>query len=140
VNAAMLGWLSKNEVPALDRNITANQPFGEWGKIFPDQAMTLAAVDRLVHHATILEMNVDSYRRKAAVDNARAEQDARRPARQSKAHPDCRSATIKSRVKKISLALSPGRDNHHPAATAKMAILIVAVFPSRLSRYSATYR
>lgn len=39
--------------------ITANQPFGEWGKIFPDQAMTLAAIDRLVHHATILEMNVD---------------------------------------------------------------------------------
>jgi DNA replication protein DnaC len=32
--------------------ITANQPFGEWGKIFPDQAMTLAAIDRLVHHAT----------------------------------------------------------------------------------------
>src|SRR6516225_3888683 len=29
--------------------ITANQPFGEWGKIFPDQAMTLAAIDRLVH-------------------------------------------------------------------------------------------
>src|SRR5271165_6282334 len=51
--------------------ITANQPFGEWGKIFPDQAMTLAAIDRLVHHATILEMNVDSYRRKEAVDNAR---------------------------------------------------------------------
>ena len=40
--------------------ITANQPFGEWGKIFPDQAMTLAAIDRLVHHATILEMNVES--------------------------------------------------------------------------------
>ena len=47
--------------------ITANQPFGEWGKIFPDQAMTLAAIDRLVHHATIFEMNVDSYRRKAAI-------------------------------------------------------------------------
>jgi len=47
--------------------ITANQPFGEWGKIFPDPAMTLAAVDRLVHHATIFEMNVDSYRRKTAV-------------------------------------------------------------------------
>ena len=29
--------------------------------------MTLAAVDRLVHHATIFEMNVDSYRRKTAV-------------------------------------------------------------------------
>lgn len=51
--------------------ITANQPFGEWGRIFPDQAMTLAAVDRLVHHATILEMNVESYRRKAALDRKR---------------------------------------------------------------------
>ena len=51
--------------------ITANQPFGEWGRIFPDQAMTLAAVDRLVHHATILEMNVESYRRKVAIDRRR---------------------------------------------------------------------
>jgi hypothetical protein len=38
--------------------ITANQPFGAWDAIFPDPAMTLAAVDRLVHHATIFEMNV----------------------------------------------------------------------------------
>jgi DNA replication protein DnaC len=52
--------------------ITANQPFGEWGRIFPDQAMTLAAIDRLVHHATILEMNVESYRRKAALDRKRS--------------------------------------------------------------------
>src|SRR5664280_1495460 len=65
----------------------------------------------------------------------RAEWDVRRRARQSKAHPDCRSTTIKSRVTKISLALSAGRDNHPPAATAEMAILIVAVFPSRLTRY-----
>jgi len=51
--------------------ITANQPFGEWGRIFPDQAMTLAAIDRLVHHATILEMNVESYRRKTAIERKR---------------------------------------------------------------------
>jgi DNA replication protein DnaC len=51
--------------------ITANQPFGEWGKVFPDQAMTLAAIDRLVHHATILEMNVESYRRRAAINRRR---------------------------------------------------------------------
>ena len=51
--------------------ITANQPFGEWGKIFPDQAMTLAAIDRLVHHSTVLEMNVDSYRRREAIDKSR---------------------------------------------------------------------
>ena len=48
--------------------ITANQPFGEWNRIFPDPAMTLAAVDRLVHHATILELNVESYRRRTAVE------------------------------------------------------------------------
>ena len=47
--------------------ITANQPFGSWDEIFPDKAMTVAAIDRLVHHAVILEMNTDSYRRKAAV-------------------------------------------------------------------------
>jgi DNA replication protein DnaC len=51
--------------------ITANQPFGEWGKIFPDPAMTLAAVDRLVHHATIFELNVDSYRRRTAIETKR---------------------------------------------------------------------
>jgi DNA replication protein DnaC len=51
--------------------VTANQPFGEWGKIFPDQAMTLAVVDRLVHHATIFEMNVESYRRRTALQRKR---------------------------------------------------------------------
>ena len=46
--------------------ITANQPFGAWDQIFPDPAMTVAAIDRLVHHAIILEMNTDSYRRRTA--------------------------------------------------------------------------
>ena len=50
--------------------ITANQPFAEWNRIFPDQAMTLAAVDRLVHHATIFEMNVT--RRYRALQRARS--------------------------------------------------------------------
>ncbi len=51
--------------------ITANQPFGEWGKVFPDETTAVAAVDRLVHHATILEMNVESYRRRAALDRGK---------------------------------------------------------------------
>lgn len=51
--------------------ITANAPFSAWDEVFPDKAMTVAAVDRLVHHATILEMNVDSYRRRAALPAAR---------------------------------------------------------------------
>jgi hypothetical protein len=40
--------------------------------------MTLAAVDRLVHHATIFEMNVESYRRRAAIE--RKQHGAGRPA------------------------------------------------------------
>ena len=48
--------------------IAANQPFSAGHRIFPDKAVTVAAIDRLVHHATILEMNVDSYRRRAAAD------------------------------------------------------------------------
>ena len=51
--------------------VTANQPFGDWGSIFPEQAMTLAAIDRLVHRATIFEPNVESYRRRAAVEAKR---------------------------------------------------------------------
>ena len=46
--------------------ITANQPFGEWNSVFPDPAMTVAAIDRLVHHSVIIEMNVESYRQRAA--------------------------------------------------------------------------
>jgi DNA replication protein DnaC len=47
--------------------VTSNRPFGEWTSVFTDAAMTLAAVDRLVHHAVILEMNVESYRQRSAV-------------------------------------------------------------------------
>jgi DNA replication protein DnaC len=35
--------------------------------------MTVAAIDRLVHHATILEMNVESYRRRTALDRTSSE-------------------------------------------------------------------
>ena len=51
--------------------ITANQPFGEWHKVFPDETTAVAAVDRLVHRATILEMNVESYRRRAAIEESK---------------------------------------------------------------------
>lgn len=50
--------------------VTCNQPFSEWGQIFPDPAVTVAAIDRLVHHATILEFNAESYRRRTAAAGA----------------------------------------------------------------------
>ncbi len=42
--------------------ITSNLPFSRWEAIFKDPVTTAAAVDRLVHHSVILELNVPSYR------------------------------------------------------------------------------
>lgn len=41
--------------------VTSNLVFSEWESIFKDAVTTRAAIDRLVHHATILELK-DSYR------------------------------------------------------------------------------
>lgn len=46
--------------------VTANQPFSQWDAIFADSMMTVAAVDRLVHHAVIIEIHSQSYRKQAA--------------------------------------------------------------------------
>lgn len=46
--------------------ITANQPFSQWHSIFADTSMTVAAIDRLIHHSHIIELEGESYRRKAA--------------------------------------------------------------------------
>jgi len=48
--------------------ITANQPFSQWDSIFPDNMMAVAAIDRLVHHATIINIVGDSYRVKNTKD------------------------------------------------------------------------
>lgn len=47
--------------------ITTNQAFSEWDSIFGDNMMTVAAIDRLVHHADIYEIEGDSYRKKQAL-------------------------------------------------------------------------
>lgn len=46
--------------------ITSNLPFSKWESIFKDPMTTAAAIDRLVHHSVILEMNIPSYRMEAA--------------------------------------------------------------------------
>jgi len=45
--------------------ITSNHPFSAWDSIFADDMMAVAAIDRLVHHADILELTGESYRKKA---------------------------------------------------------------------------
>jgi DNA replication protein DnaC len=42
--------------------ITSNLPFSKWEQIFKDPMTTAAAIDRLVHHSIILELNLPSYR------------------------------------------------------------------------------
>lgn len=42
--------------------ITANQPFAEWDSIFPDNMMAVAAIDRLIHHASIINIKEKSFR------------------------------------------------------------------------------
>ena len=48
--------------------ITSNQAFGDWDKMFDDNMMTVAAIDRLVHHACILELKAESYRKKQSME------------------------------------------------------------------------
>ena len=45
--------------------ITSNHPFSAWDSIFPDNMMAVAAVDRLVHHADIIELTGESYKKRA---------------------------------------------------------------------------
>lgn len=47
--------------------ITSNQSFSEWDSIFGDNMMTVAAIDRLVHHSDIYQIQGESYRRKQAM-------------------------------------------------------------------------
>jgi len=42
--------------------VSSNLPFSEWEKIFKDPMTTAAAIDRVVHHSIILELNIPSYR------------------------------------------------------------------------------
>ncbi len=42
--------------------ITSNLPFSKWERIFKDPMTTAAAIDRLVHHSIIVELNLPSYR------------------------------------------------------------------------------
>jgi hypothetical protein len=52
--------------------LTSNSPFSEWKGIFKDPMTTAAAIDRLVHHSIIVELNIQSYRLEQARNNVSA--------------------------------------------------------------------
>jgi DNA replication protein DnaC len=49
--------------------MTSNKAFSQWDEVFPDNMMAVAAIDRLVHHAKIFNLEGESYRKKARTDN-----------------------------------------------------------------------
>ena len=53
--------------------VTSNLPFSKWESIFKDAMTTAAAIDRLVHHSVILEINLPSYRMEHAKKTKRGE-------------------------------------------------------------------
>lgn len=52
--------------------ITTNKSFSEWSEVFPNASCVVAMIDRLVHHAEILAIKGNSYRRKEAQEQAAA--------------------------------------------------------------------
>jgi len=54
--------------------LTSNLPFSKWEAIFKDPMTTASAIDRLVHHSVILELNISSYRMEQAKQKKAAEQ------------------------------------------------------------------
>lgn len=55
--------------------ITSNLPFSKWEQIFKDPMTAAAAIDRLVHHSVILELNIESYRMQVAKKNTNKKSD-----------------------------------------------------------------
>jgi DNA replication protein DnaC len=49
--------------------LTTNLPFSEWTSIFPNAACAVALIDRVIHHANIISIEGDSYRRRVAQEN-----------------------------------------------------------------------
>jgi DNA replication protein DnaC len=57
--------------------ITTNKPFSEWNDVFPNAACVVTLIDRLTHHAEVIQIEADSYRLKEAKERA-AEKTRRR--------------------------------------------------------------
>jgi len=55
--------------------LTSNLPFSQWESIFKDPMVTAAAIDRLVHHSVILELNISSFRMEQAKKKGMFEND-----------------------------------------------------------------
>jgi len=71
--------------------VTTNKPFAEWNEVFPNASCVVSLVDRLVHHADILQIEGESYRMKEARERAETKQ------RKTGKTPSAKSHTRKSK-------------------------------------------
>jgi DNA replication protein DnaC len=51
--------------------LTSNRGFGDWGQVFADQVVATAILDRLLHHATVINIKGGSYRMRAHVPSGK---------------------------------------------------------------------
>jgi DNA replication protein DnaC len=112
--------------------ITANQPFGEWNRIFPDPAMTLAAR----RPARRPRDDLRAQRRTLPAPHCRRAPKGAGPPAKPRDNQDLPRMTLRDNQDAKSLARGVRRREAPPAATPSLLILIVALKSSRSSRYT----
>ena len=68
-HASRLAAASHSSRPSIV--LTSNRGFGDWGQVFADQTVATAILDRLLHHATVVNIKGSSYRMRAHVPTDR---------------------------------------------------------------------
>jgi hypothetical protein len=66
-------WVQKSLV------VTTNLPFKQWDSVFPNAACAVALIDRLTHHAEIITIEGESYRKREAEQSQKAKQAQKPP-------------------------------------------------------------
>jgi DNA replication protein DnaC len=79
--------------------ITSNLPFSKWERIFKDPTTTAAAIDRLVHHSIIIELNLDSYRLQESKKQRLAHSEPQKPQGSTSNTPDDKTTKEKQTEK-----------------------------------------
>ena len=104
--------------------ITSNLVFSEWDRIFKNPMTTAAAIDRLVHHATILEIDRDSIRAEEAkrrAEEARRRKDPKRTTTTAPTDDNFPATTTPAddNYPNTATTITPTQatDDHHPTET-----------------------
>jgi len=94
--------------------ITSNLVFSEWDRIFKDPMTTAAAIDRLVHHATIIEMVGESVRAQEAAARAG---DGRKRGNKPTAESEPSATTTRRKKKETTTTRKPTRSKKESTTT-----------------------